>query len=174
LLIFANLTVSFLAPPAAQAATTSGSIFLRGVVPERGFIGVSSPIASRGTGTALVPGAPVRMAFDLGPVSANQSTAVFHLNRLANSSSGFVVTLNVGGATGDSLAMTGDNGVTLPYQIRFGGRDVEFTEGEAELATVTRDTQDDEASGLFEIVAPPIPAASGGISDHIVLTIAAR
>jgi hypothetical protein len=173
--ICANLCASIaLAPSDSQAATTTGTIFLRGVAPERAVVGMSSPIMNKGTGGAVVPGAPSRTAIELGPAAQSLSAAVFHLTRLANSSSGFVITLSAVSAAGGVLTMTGDDGSVLPYRVRFGGRDIAFSNGEADLATVTRETQDDEASGLFEIIAPAIPAAGNGFSDHIVLVVAAR
>lgn len=173
--ICANLCASLaLAPSDGQAASTTGTIFLRGVAPERAVIGMTSPIMSKGTGTAVVPGAPRRTAIELSPASKNLSVAVFHLARLANSRSGFVITLNAESAAGGTLAMTGGDGAALPYQVRFGGRDIAFSDGEADLATVTRETQDDEASGLFEIIAPPIPVGDKGFSDHLVFVVAAR
>lgn len=163
----------FRTPEKAYAAMT-GTILLRGEVPARAVVSIRSPITDKGSGSAAVPGAPSERAVELGPVSSTRSAAVFHLDRLANSSSGFVVKLSADSGAAGVPTMTADDGTSLPYQVRFGGRDVAFSDGEADLATVTRDTENDEASGLFEIIAPAIPATRGGLADHIVLIVAAR
>lgn len=160
-----------LAPHLAQA-DTSGKIFLRGVVPQRAVIGISSgPIY--GNSGAVVPGAPSRMAVEISSSPSGGSNTVFHLSRLANSVSGVVVKI-AGDSTADTFMLTAPDGASIPYKVRFAGRDIELNDGEAELAVITRETQDDDAGGRFEIIAPQIPSAGKGYADHIVLVVAAR
>src|SRR4051812_29342909 len=78
-------------PYCAQAAST-GQIALRGVVSQQAMIGINRSAQLGSTG-AVVPGAASLIAVDFRPSSGGESVAVFHLSRLANSSSGFVVTL---------------------------------------------------------------------------------
>jgi hypothetical protein len=158
--------------PALAHADTSAKILLRGVVYSRATIGITSPVS--GNNGVIAAGTSNAMAIDLAPVRGGASTAVFHLNRLANSASGFVVKIEAASAVGKTLQMAGADGATLPYNVRFDGRDVAFEGREAELATVTRDTTDDYASGQFEIRAPRVPPGGKGFSDHIVLVVAAR
>lgn len=164
-------TFAMLVPHLAHADTT-GKITLRGVVPQRAVIGISSgPVY--GNNGAIVPGAPSRMSVDVSSSSSGASTMVFHLNRLANSVSGVIVKI-MGDSASDKFTLTAPDGASIPYRIRFAGRDIELSDGEAELAVITRDTQDDDAGGRFEIIAPQIPYTGNAYADHIVLVVAAR
>ena len=158
--------------PRLAHADSSGKIFLRGIVPQMAAISLTGPIAeSRG---AVIPGAPNRMALDLSSAGNGAGVAVFHLDRLANSNSGFVVRLEADSATSAGPMLMAADGAAIPYRVRFAGRDIDLGNGDAELATVTRQTEDDEAEGRFEIITPPIPGTGNGYTDHIILVVAAR
>ena len=160
--------------PHSAHADTSGKIFLRGYVPQRAVISISAFTVVDGNRGATVPGAPSRMAFDITPTPNGPGVAVFHLDRLANSNSGFVVKLEADSVDGAGPKLISADGTAIPYKVRFAGRDIDLGSGNADLATVTRQTEDDEASGRFEIIAPPITGAARSYSDHIVLVVAAR
>lgn len=99
-----------------------------------------------------------------------------NFSQLANSAAGYVVSLASDSiSAGGSPSVVGPDGSAVPYGIRFGGKNITFANGEANLASVTRHSGDGESSGEFEIVSPLSPGpANQGYTDHLTLIVTAR
>ncbi len=142
----------------AQASTTyastTGQIALSGIVSARAAVNVA--------------GLARPMVVDMQTIQG--AATVFHLNRFTNSAAGVTVSL---ASDTEIPSLRDENGVSVPYVVRFGGRDVAFTGGEAELFATTRD--DPDAGDDLQIVAPDRAVTAGKpLTDRLVLIITAR
>jgi hypothetical protein len=163
----AGMTIGLLA--SAAGAATTGTIGLRGVVTSRALVQVAAFPAGADESSLISPGGmTITFAKD------RPGSVILHLTGLANSASGFVVSLGAeSAAQGTGLALTADDGSKLPYEVRFGGQRLDPARGDIQLASVTRQTE--RKDDVFEIIAPPIPPGkAANFRDHLTLTIAAR
>lgn len=141
-------------PSAAKAAMT-GQIPLRGFVPARAAINVV------GLASAMV----------VDFRNTLNGTATLRLSRFTNNASGVSVSL---AATGSRPTLDGADGEVVPYTVRFGGRDIEFTDGMAQLASGQAREEPGTSEDELQIIAPRQTAASDkGYSARLVLVITA-
>lgn len=151
--LFVATVVAF---SSAAEASTSGQIALRGTVPARATINV------------LGLARPMVVDFQ----NFRDGTAVFRLNRFTNSASGVTVSL---ASSAKVPRLRGLGGEAVSYVVRFAGRDVDLSDGAAQLVTTSRK----EASGAnddeLQIVAPPTTLGAGrNLVDYLVLIITAQ
>jgi len=138
------------------AASTSGQIALRGTVPARAAINVVGLARS--------------MIVDFQNV--RDGTAVFRLDRFTNSASGVTVSL---ASSAKVPGLRGLDGEAVPYVVKFSGRDVDFSDGAAQLVTTTRNEAAGAKDNDLEIVAPPTKLGAGGnFVDYLVLIVTAQ
>lgn len=140
-------------------AATTGTIGLRGVVLAQAMVRVA----------AATIAAPMTIAFS----SKAGAPMVLRLSGLANSAGGFVVSLGADDAGSSEPMLHAEDGTAVAYNVNFGGRQIDFTNGEAQLASISRDSPADDGQPL-EIVPRSAFAAGKRYLDHLILTVKAR
>jgi hypothetical protein len=71
-----------------------------------------------------------------------------------------------------SPALTAADGATIPYRVRFDGKDLDLTSGEAPLPT--HDRARERLGGALEVVAPQAAHVTRDYSDHLIVVVTAK
>lgn len=140
-----------------SAAETSAQIALRGIVPPRAVVAFAN-IA----GSAVIELASAVRA----------GTAVVDLSAMGNSITRVNMSLIASaGAEKSAPSLTATDGGVIPYRVRFAGKDLDLTNGEAPLVSVVSDTG---RGGALEVIAPEAAQVTKDYSDHLVVVVTAR
>jgi hypothetical protein len=146
---------------ASAKAATTGTLALRGIVTTQALVRLAAPTTA--------------MALNFVSSVSSGNVATVRLSALANSVGGFTVSLGTSSTNGARGAATllAEDGTAVPYQVSFGGKSVDLSRGETQLASITRETPD-EGSDL-QIATPSSVAKDGKrFVDRLILTIKAR
>ena len=77
-----------------------------------------------------------------------------------------------GGKSGATLLA--DDGTAVPYQVNFGGKAVDLSQGETQLASVTRESTQGKEEDLQIVTPASVDQTDKRFVDRLILTIKAR
>jgi len=141
-----------------SAADSSASIALRGIVPPRAVVAFAN----------IAGGAAIELA-----TAVRAGTAVIDLSAIGNSVARVKMSLIASAAAQKkTLALTAVDGTSIPYQVRFAGEDLQFTNGEASLRQEPRDGLG--RIGALEFIAPQAVTVTRDYSDHLIVVVTAK
>lgn len=141
-----------------SAADTTAQIALRGVVPPRAAVAFSNV-----AGSAVI---------ELASAVRN-GTAVVDLSAMGNSISRVNMSLVASAATvRNAPALTAADGDVIPYRVRFAGKDLDLSTGQAPLEAGIQG--DDGRGGALEIIAQKAAEVTREYTDHLVVVVTAR
>ncbi len=143
----------------AQAATT-GNLALRGVVTSQALVRLAAPSTA--------------MALSFVSNARVGNVATVRLSALANSVSGFTVSLASSSASQGGATLRAEDGSAVPYQVSFGGKPIDLSKGDTQLASITRDTTPGEGDDLQIVTPASVNQTDKRFADRLTLTIKAR
>lgn len=140
-------------------AAMTGTLALRGVVTAQALVRLAAPSTA--------------MALSFGSTLGGGNVATVRLSALANSPGGFTVSLGTS-TEGGGATLLAEDGSSVAYQVRYGGKTVDLSQGETELAAITPHTSEGDDKDLQIETPDSLNGTSKRFTDHLILTVKAR